>query len=83
MPVYETAFTPQFLETFKKIDRHQQDKVIKRLERIAQAPELGKPLHAPLNHYKSERLESYRIIYRTHGNVVEFAWLDKRKKAYE
>lgn len=82
MAKYQAAFTDKILEELKKIDKHQRRIVYKKINKILEAPELGKPLHAPLNHYKSERMEKYRIVYKVVGSTVEFAWLEHRKMAY-
>ena len=55
----------------------------KRIGKILEMPELGKPLHAPLNNYKSERMEKHRIVYKVVGSTVVFAWLEHRKHVYE
>lgn len=79
---YSSSFSERFLEQVKKLDRHRKELVYKRIEKVLAHPELGKPLHAPLSDYKSERLEKYRIVYKVEGNAVVFAWLDHRKSVY-
>ncbi|MBU1197026.1 type II toxin-antitoxin system RelE/ParE family toxin [Candidatus Micrarchaeota archaeon] len=83
MPIYFSAFSHRFLGQLKKLDRRQKELVFKRIEKILRNPEMGKPLHAPLANYLSERFESHRIIFKIRGSTVEFAWLDKRKRVYE
>ena len=83
MARYKAAFTDRILEEMKKLDRRQRQLVYKRIGKILEMPELGKPLHAPLNNYKSERMEKHRIVYKVVGSTVVFAWLEHRKHVYE
>lgn len=83
MPGFSSSFSERFIEQLKKLDRRQKELVFKRIGKILENPQLGKPLHAPLARFLSERLENYRIIYKISGSTVEFAWLDKRKRVYE
>lgn len=80
---YSAGYSDQFLSDVKKLDKHQRELVYKRVGKILANPQLGKPLHAPLHEYKSERLEKLRIIYKISGNTVEFAWLDHRGHVYD
>ena len=80
---YSAGYSDRFLQDVKKLDKHQRELVFKRIQKILANPQLGKPLHAPLHDYKSERLEKYRIIYKVVGNTVEFAWLDHRSRVYD
>lgn len=82
MATYSSQFSERFLDQAKKLDRHQRELIFYRIAKIQQQPELGKPLHAPLSGYRSERLEHWRIIYKITGNSVFFAWLEPRKHAY-
>ena len=79
---YSAGYTDRFLKDVKKLDTHQRELVYKRIDKILLNPDLGKPLHAPLHDYKSERLEKVRIIYKIVGNTIEFAWLDNRSHVY-
>lgn len=72
----------EFDGAFKKLDRHQQELVLKKMEKVIANPELGKPLHKPMQHYLSERTEKLRIIYTTDEYGVSFIYLKHRKKAY-
>ena len=80
---FSSTFTDKFLEQLKKLERHKREMVFKKIQKILEHPELGKPLHAPLGGYRSERLEKYRIIYKISANTVEFAWFEHRQDAYQ
>ncbi|MCR4335308.1 MAG: hypothetical protein NUV57_02105 [archaeon] len=72
----------RFKKEYKKLDGHQQELVDKKLLKIIENPLLGKPLHAPLQNYKSERIEKLRIIYLIIGKTIKFAWIDDRGHVY-
>ena len=82
MPEFSSAFSELFLKEIRKLDKRQKELAYKRIEKILQNPGLGKPLHAPLSNYLSERIEKFRIIYKIQGKTVEFAWFEHRKHAY-
>ncbi|OIO26165.1 hypothetical protein AUJ14_02580 [Candidatus Micrarchaeota archaeon CG1_02_55_22] len=77
------AYSDRLLQDVKKLDRRRRELVFKKIEKILLNPELGKPLHAPLHDYKSERLENLRIIYKISEESVVFAWLDARGRVYK
>ncbi len=68
---------------YKKLDRRQQELVDKKILTIVEKPLLGKPLHAPLQNYKSERIEKHRIVYSLEGKTIKFAWMDARGHIYD
>ncbi len=76
-------YSERFKKQYKKLDPHQQELVKKKILKIVENPALGKPLHAPLQHYLSERIENLRIIYRVNDTTIQFAWLDDRGHVYE
>jgi len=80
---FSAGYSDRFLQDVKKLDKHQRGLVYKRIEKVLENSQLGKPLHAPLHDYKSERLEKLRIIYKVVGEKVEFAWLDDRGHVYD
>lgn len=80
---YSFFYSERFKKEFKKLDKHQQTLVKKKIEKIVAQPELGKPLHAPLQNFKSERIEKLRIIYTIEGTTIKFAWIDDRGHAYD
>lgn len=73
----------RFKKEFKKLDKRQKALVKKKMLKIIEKPELGKPLHAPLQNFKSERIEKLRIIYALEGNTIKFAWIDGRGHVYD
>ncbi len=73
---------PRFDDQFKKLDQSIQKMILKRMQKIIEKPELGKPLHAPLNNHFSERIDKYRIIYFYDNENVTFMYLDHRDKVF-
>ena len=58
--------------------------VDKGLERIQKDPYLGKPLQGELKGLRSERVSSFRIVYRIYEHAVEVLILviEHRKSVY-
>ncbi len=73
---------PIFDEPFEKLDNSIKQHLIKRMPKIIEKPELGKPLHSPLQNHFSERIEKYRIIYTFMAEHVTFVYLDHRDKVF-
>ena len=80
---YSVFRSERFKKEYKKLDSRQQIIVQKKIAKIIEQPELGKPLHAPLQNFKSERIEKLRIIYTLEGKTIKFAWIDDRGHAYD
>ena len=80
---YSSFRSERFKKEYKKLDARQQSIVKKKMQKIIERPELGKPLHAPLQNFKSERIEKLRIIYTLEGKMVKFSWIDDRGHAYD
>jgi mRNA-degrading endonuclease RelE of RelBE toxin-antitoxin system len=74
--------TTAFDNQLKKLDSSIKSKIIKRMQKVIEKLELGKPLHAPLVNHFSERIEKYRIIYTFNQEQVTFVYLDHREKVY-
>ena len=80
---YSYFFSDGFEKQYKKLDSWHQELVKKKIQKITENPELGKPLHKPLQNYKSERVEKLRVIYTVRENTIEFCWIQHRKHAYD
>lgn len=81
--VYGYFRSERFKKEYKKLDRRQQELIDKKIQKIIELPELGKPLRAPLQNFKSERIEKLRIIYALEGKTIKFAWIDDRGHVYD
>ncbi len=67
---------------FEKLDKRQQRVVMKKMQKVVSQPGLGKPLRAPMQHRKSERIENLRIIYEHAQDHVTFLYFDDRGHVY-
>ncbi len=79
---FEYAYSDKFKEQYKKLDKRQKSLVKKKIKKISENPNQGKPLHAPLQNYKSERVEKIRIVYKAANGKILFAWIGHRGKVY-
>jgi mRNA-degrading endonuclease RelE of RelBE toxin-antitoxin system len=68
--------------SLKKLDKSDADIVLKRMAKVLKNPELGKPLHSPLQGHRSERARNLRIVYKVEKGRIVFVFLGHRKEAY-
>jgi mRNA-degrading endonuclease RelE of RelBE toxin-antitoxin system len=76
-------YSDRFERAYRKLDPHKREMVKKKILKIAENPLLGKPLHNPLQHYRSERIENMRIVYTIVDDTIQFVWMDDRKDVYQ
>lgn len=81
--MHSFSTTPTFDKQLSKMDPEIQRRILKRMQKIIDKPELGKPLHAPLQNHFSERILRYRVIYTFTAQHVIFRYLDNRDHVYE
>ena len=80
----EIIFSEEFKKDFKKIkDKSTRLKLIKRIKRLAEVPESGKPLKYDLKNHRSVRISPFRIIYRLEKNKIIINCFDHRKAIYK
>jgi mRNA-degrading endonuclease RelE of RelBE toxin-antitoxin system len=72
----------RFNRDFDGLSKGDRERVEKAIGKIRAAPELGKPLRAPLSGFYSERVGSLRIIYSFNGASVFLYQCRKRKDGY-
>jgi len=82
---YEILLHPDVQKQFDKLDKNLQEIFIKKLEKIKQDPEVGKPLRYDLKGRRTVRFENYRIIYSIDYEKKQILVLDfeHRKKVYD
>lgn len=80
--MFEYASTDRFKKDYRKLDPRQKEIVKKKMRKIVENPDFGKPLHSPLQNFRSERIENLRIVYTKKGESVEFGWIDDRGHVY-
>lgn len=57
-------------EKLARTDRRLFRRVDRALDRLAEEPGAGKPLHGPLRHHRSLRVGSLRIVYRFEADLL-------------
>lgn len=62
--MYRVKFTKTALQDFKKLDKRYQKAVGKAIDRLAENPQIGKPLKGKLKGFWKLRFSRYRIIYQ-------------------
>lgn len=61
---YRVLFTEEAARRIRKLDRSVKDRVEKAIDRLAEHPELGKPLTGLLSDRWSYRVGDWRILYK-------------------
>lgn len=61
---YKILPTREFEKEFKKLDKNFQDRIKKKINEVAEAPERYKHLHFGLKRFCRIRIDKLRIIYR-------------------
>lgn len=80
----DILFSDEFRKEYRKIkDKETRTRVIKQLQKLAENPEAGKPLHYELKLHRSVRVTPYRIIYRIEKETMVIICFDHRKDVYE
>lgn len=80
----EIIFSDDFKKEFKKIkDKETRLKIIKRIKKLSEQPEVGKPLKYELKNHRSLRIPPFRIIYRLKEKQIIINCFDHRKVAYK
>ena len=82
--MYRLLFTHQARKQYDSLRGRLKGQVDKGLERIARKPHLGKPLVGDLKGIWSERVSTFRILYKIRNQEVEVLILliEHRKQVY-
>ena len=82
--VYRLLFTNQARKQYESLGGRLKSQVDKGLGRISKNPHLGKPLVGDLKGIWSERVATFRILYKIYQKEVEVLVLliEHRKKVY-
>lgn len=82
--VYRLSFTADAKKDYDLLRGKLKLQVDKALNRLCKAPLTGKPLGGELKGLRSERVSSFRIIYRIYEKTVEILILviEHRKSVY-
>ncbi len=82
--MYDLLFTETAKAQYEKLDSRLKKQVDKGLERIAANPKTGKPLRGELKGIFSERVATFRILYKIQKKEIQVLVLviEHRKSAY-
>lgn len=82
--MYQLLFTTEAKKDYESLRGKLKSQVDKTLVRICKDPRLGKPLGGELKGLRSERVASFRIIYRIYEKSVEVLILviEHRRSVY-
>lgn len=67
----------------KKLDKSIREQVFKKIEKIVNNPECGKPLKYSMCNLRSERIGKLRILYEIKDDVIIFHTCEHRKRVYK
>lgn len=83
--MYEIIFRGPAERFFKKLDRHIQKEIFKKISLLKEDPKLGKPLSGNLTGLWKLRYDKYRIIYQIRDQELIIFIMDigHRKTVYE
>ena len=82
--VYRLLFTERAKQQYDALDARLKQQVDKGLDRITRNPKLGKPLRGQLRGIWSERVATFRILYKLYEEEIEVLILiiEHRKSVY-
>ncbi len=78
---YTVVFSEEFEEAFSRMDSSLRSLVAKKIEKIVQRPDGGKPLRRLPNCY-AERVEAFRIVYQIQNQTVLMIRIGNRSAVY-
>ncbi|MFH1224818.1 MAG: type II toxin-antitoxin system RelE/ParE family toxin [Candidatus Diapherotrites archaeon] len=79
---YALEYSPLAFEQLQKLDKPICRQILKRLERLAENPELAKPLSHAFKNYRSEHVGKYRVVFSVKETTILIAKIEHRKDAY-
>jgi addiction module RelE/StbE family toxin len=78
------VYTEKFERDIRKIrDASFKERVKTQIRRIADDPEVGKPLRYGLKGERTVRIKPYRLIYAVQADVLVLLRFEHRKNVYE
>ena len=75
-------YTSEFKSDLDSFDHSVKIRIVKAISKIQEKPELGKPLHYPLNGFFAERAGKIRVIYKFDSNFVYLYRCRERDAGY-
>ena len=80
---FELVFTREFLKKLKRIEKHDQIRILRELRTLEEHPFSGKRLAGRLSNLTSFRVGDYRIICQFTEKTIIIRTVGHRKKIYE
>ncbi len=82
--MYDVILKDSAQKFFRKLDKFDQERIVKKLRLLKQNPFLGKPLMGNFSGSRSLRIGKYRVIYQVRQNELIIFVLDvgQRKNVY-
>lgn len=82
--MYRVIFTAKAKKQYQTLGKRLKRQVDKGISRIARNPKIGKPLGGELKGIRSERVSTYRILYKIYEDRIEILILviEHRKSIY-
>jgi addiction module RelE/StbE family toxin len=78
------VYTEKFERDVKKVrDNLLKERVKDQVRKIAETPEVGKPLQYGLKGERTVRINPYRLIYAVQGDILILLRFEHRKNVYE
>ena len=79
---YSIEYSTEAAWQLGKLDRAAQIQLLRKIARLAENPELGKPLGNVMKTKRSLRVGKYRAVYSIAGKAVLVARIAHRKSVY-
>ena len=78
------VYTKKFERDVKKVrDSLLKERVKDQVRKIAETPEVGKPLQYGLKGERTVRISPYRLIYAVQGDILILLRFEHRKNVYD
>lgn len=79
---FQIEYSLKAFEQLKKLDKPARTQIFKRLEKLAENPELAKTLSNVFKNYRSERIGKFRVIFSIRKKTLLIAKIGHRKTVY-
>jgi len=79
---FEIVFSTRAIQYLQKVDKSVKIEILKKIQQLAENPEIGKPLTNNLKGCCKLRIGKYRVIYVIEKNIINIAKIGHRKDVY-
>lgn len=74
--MYDLIYSEQFEKTFEKLDKSLKIKILKQLDKIADNPEIGKPMQYERRSTRELYVQPFRISYSYYKEELIILFID-------